>query len=191
MIPGSRIWYKINKRTDTPIIAVWLFCICCVLINLIGLGSYTAISAIFNLTAIALDWSYCIPIVCKLAYGKFERGPFHLGKFSVPINVWAIVRNTFVTIIYVMPTIRRPETPQNVSNSNDLLLASSIHNVSQMNSFFVLISAVTIFSIGYWYAAGRYYYICPRINAQLIMGVEGEGKAGSSGDSSDEKRVVQ
>lgn len=190
MLPGSRIWYKINKRTDTPIIAVWLFCICCVLINLIGLGSYTAIAAIFNLTAIALDWSYCIPIVCKLAYGKFERGPFHLGKFSVPINVWAIVWTTFVTIIYVMPTIR-PVTPENVSNSNSLPLSSSLPNVSQMNYVVVLIAAVAIFSIGYWYAAGQYYYIGPRNNAQLIMGVESEGKAGSSGGSSDEKRVVQ
>ena len=114
MLPGSRIWYKINKSTNTPLYAVWLFAICCILINLIGLGSYIAISAIFNLTAIALDWSYCIPIICKLLYGKFERGPFHLGIFSKAINVWAVVWTTFVTIIYVMPTIR-PVTPQNVS----------------------------------------------------------------------------
>lgn len=114
LLPGSRIWYKINKSTDTPIYATWLFTVCCVLINLIGLGSYTAITAIFNLTAIALDWSYCIPVICKLLYGKFEPGPFHLGKASVPINVTAVVWTTFVTIIYVMPTIR-PVTAENVS----------------------------------------------------------------------------
>ena len=114
MLPGSRIWYKINKSTDTPIYATWLFTICCVLINLIGLGSYTAISAIFNLTAIALDWSYCIPVICKLLYGKFEPGPFHLGKASVAINITAVAWTTFVTIIYVMPTIR-PVTKENVS----------------------------------------------------------------------------
>ncbi|KAL2037455.1 hypothetical protein N7G274_009735 [Stereocaulon virgatum] len=173
MLPGSRIWYKIDKRTDTPIIAVWLFCVCCVCINLIGLGSYTAIVAIFNLTAIALDWSYCIPIICKLAFGRFERGPFHLGKLSIPINIWSIIWTFFVTIIYIMPTIR-PVTPQN------------------MNYVVVLIAAVAIFSIGYWYAAGRHYYIGPRNNVQLIVGVESsDEKAGSSGGSSDEKRVVQ
>jgi len=113
LLPLSRVWYKIDRRTDTPVYAVWLFTVCCVLINLIGLGSYTAIAAIFNLTAIALDWSYCIPIICKLAYGKFERGPFHLGWASVPINIWAVVWTTFVTIIYVQPTIL-PVTPRNV-----------------------------------------------------------------------------
>ena len=116
MLPLSRVWYKINKTTDTPVYSVWLFTICCVLINLIGLGSYTAISAIFNLTAIALDWSYCIPIICKLAYGKFERGPFHLGWASPYINAWAVVWTTFVTIIYVQPTIL-PVKAANVSFS--------------------------------------------------------------------------
>ena len=114
MLPFSKLWYKIWKRTDTPVASVWLFTTCCVLINLIGLGSYTAISAIFNLTAIALDWSYTIPIICKLAYGKFERGPFHLGWASKWINAWAVVWTTFVTIIYVQPVIL-PVTPQNVS----------------------------------------------------------------------------
>jgi len=114
MLPGSRIWYKVSPLTDTPLYSVWLFCLCCVLINLIGLGSYTAISAIFNLTAIALDWSYCIPIFCKLFGHRFERGPFHLGKASPFINVWACIWTAFVTIIYVMPTIR-PVTKKNVS----------------------------------------------------------------------------
>jgi hypothetical protein len=61
-----------------------------------------------------------------------------------------------------------------------------------MNYVVVLIAAVAIFSIGYWYAAGRHYYIGPRNNVQLIVGVESsDEKAGSSGGSSDEKRVTQ
>ena len=63
-----------------------------------------------------------------------------------------------------------------------------------MNYVVVFMAAVAIFAVGYWYVAGRYYYIGPRIKAQLIMGVEGAGagtgKAGSSGGESDEKRVV-
>ncbi|KAL6712923.1 polyamine transporter tpo5 [Lecanora helva] len=173
MLPGSHIWAKIWKKTDTPVYAVWLFCISCVLINLIGLGSYTAISAIFNLTAIALDWSYCIPVICKLLYGKFERGPFHLGWASVPINVWAVTWTTFVTIIYVMPTIR-PVTPEN------------------MNYVSVLMVAVALFAIIYWYAAGQYYYIGPRTKAQLILGVNDEDvkAADMSDNSSGEKREL-
>lgn len=59
-----------------------------------------------------------------------------------------------------------------------------------MNYVVVLMAAVAIFAVGYWYAAGRYYYIGPRVKAQLILGVEGDGKADSSGGSTDEKRVV-
>ena len=58
-----------------------------------------------------------------------------------------------------------------------------------MNYVVVLMAAVALFAIGYWYAAGRYYYIGPRVKAQLIMGVAGEeDKGNSSGGSSDEKR---
>lgn len=155
MLPGSRIWYKVSPLTDTPLYSVWLFCLCCVLINLIGLGSYTAIAAIFNLTAIALDWSYCIPIICKLFGGRFVRGPMHLGKASPYINAWAVIWTTFVTVIYVFPTIM-PVTAEN------------------MNYVTVLIVAVMLFAVIYWYAAGRFYYTGPRVKAQLIIGVEGE-----------------
>ncbi len=59
----------------------------------------------------------------------------------------------------------------------------------QMNYVAVLIVAMFLFALIYWYAAGRYYYVGPRVKAQLIVGVEGEGKIGTSpGDSSEEKR---
>ena len=116
MLPLSRVWYKINKTTQTPLYSVWLFVIVCIIINLIGLGSYTAIAAIFSLTAIALDWSYCIPILCKMIYGKFEPGPFHLGKASFWINLYAVMWTLFVSIIFVLPSVL-PVTPQNVGFS--------------------------------------------------------------------------
>ena len=137
MLPLSRVWYKINKTTNTPIFGVWLFVICCVLINLIALGSYAAIAAVFNLTAIALDWSYCIPIICKMAFVKFERGPFHLGWASWWINAWAVVWTTFVTVIYVQP-ITRPVTPENVRLSSFLFLNFDVfrfYNIFSSSTF--------------------------------------------------------
>ena len=116
MLPGSRIWYKVWKRTSTPVVAVWLYVLLCVIINLIGLGSYITISAIFNTTAIALDWSYCIPILCKLFFGRFRRGPWHLGAASKFVNAWACTWTAFVSVIFVFPTFM-PVTPDNVSFS--------------------------------------------------------------------------
>lgn len=56
-----------------------------------------------------------------------------------------------------------------------------------MNYVVVLMAAVTIFAVGYWYASGRHYYIGPRVKAQLIVGVPGE-EGGKFSGSSDEKR---
>jgi amino acid transporter len=54
LLPGSRVWYKIWSRTATPVLAVWLYVLLNILINLIALASYTAVGAIFNTCAIAL-----------------------------------------------------------------------------------------------------------------------------------------
>ena len=59
LLPFSRVWTKILPLTGTPILAVWISVFWCIAINLIGLGSYTAILGVFNVCAIALDWSYC------------------------------------------------------------------------------------------------------------------------------------
>jgi len=48
LLPGSKLWKKVDKRTDTPIIAVWFTVFWCAAINLIGLGSPITIAAIFN-----------------------------------------------------------------------------------------------------------------------------------------------
>lgn len=37
-----------------------------------------------------------------------------------------------------------------------------------MNYVSVLMVAVAIFAIGYWYAAGRYYYTGPRVRTQVL-----------------------
>jgi len=51
---------------------------------------------------------------CKIIFGKFEPGPWHLGKFSVFVNAWACLWTLFVSIIFILPTVR-PVTAINVS----------------------------------------------------------------------------
>lgn len=48
MLPFSRYMDRIWKRTKTPVIAVWVNVFFCACLGLIDLGSFTAISAIFN-----------------------------------------------------------------------------------------------------------------------------------------------
>jgi amino acid transporter len=48
LLPFSNVWTTINSKTGTPLYAVWISVFWCIVINLIGLGSYAAISGVFN-----------------------------------------------------------------------------------------------------------------------------------------------
>ncbi|RAL06723.1 amino acid transporter [Aspergillus homomorphus CBS 101889] len=142
MLPFSNVWMKVTPLTGTPLNAVWISVFLCIAINLIALGSYTAISAVFTLCSIALDWSYCIPVLCKLFFGKFKPGPWHMGRFSTFINAWACVWTLFVSVIFVLPTAR----PVTASN---------------MNYACVFLVFVLLFALVYWYISGKRFYHGP------------------------------
>ncbi|KIW73982.1 hypothetical protein PV04_02055 [Phialophora macrospora] len=148
LIPFSRVWVIINRWTGTPLYAVWISVFWCIAINLIALGSYIAIAGVFNVCAIALDWSYVIPIVCKLAWKKFEPGPWHMGRFSFWVNIWACTWTLFVTIIFILPTIR-PVTPDN------------------MNYAIVFLVFILLCAIVYWYISGKKFYTGPIVEAEI------------------------
>ncbi|KAJ5592014.1 uncharacterized protein N7459_002383 [Penicillium hispanicum] len=142
MLPFSDVWLKITPWTGTPLYAVWISVFFCIAINLIALGSYTAIDGVFTLCSIALDWSYCIPILCKLFFGKFQPGPWHMGPFSTIVNAWACLWTLFVSIIFVLPT-DMPVTPDS------------------MNYACVYLVAVLLFALIYWWIRGRVVYTGP------------------------------
>lgn len=125
LMPFSNVWIKIAPWTGTPLYAVWMSVFFCIAINLIALGSYIAISGVFTVCAIALDWSYCIPILCKLLFGKFEPGPWHMGPFSTIVNIWACLWTLFVSIIFVLPTAM-PVTAASVRISTLLLFSGML-----------------------------------------------------------------
>jgi amino acid transporter len=147
LIPLSSVWVKINPLTGTPLYAVWISVFFCIAINLIGLGSYAAILGVFNVCAIALDWSYIIPILCKMYGGKFVPGPWHMGKASYWVNAWACIWTLFVTIIFVLPTA--------------LPVAADTMNYAAVFLVFILVC-----SLVFWYISGRRYYTGPIIEAQ-------------------------
>lgn len=155
LIPGHNIWTQINPKTGTPLYAVWISVFFCIAINLIGLGSYAAIAGVFNICAIALDWSYCIPIACKLLFGRFEPGPWHMGVFSKYVNAWACLWTLFVSIIFILPTVR-PVTALTMNYASVFLV--------------LILGCAAIF----WYISGRKYYSGPVIEAE---GYDSHGEA--------------
>ncbi|KAG0649946.1 putative amino-acid permease [Hyphodiscus hymeniophilus] len=148
LLPFSNVWTKINSKTGTPLYAVWISVFWCIVINLIGLGSYAAIAGVFNVCAIALDWSYCIPIACKLLFGKFQPGPWHMGRLSPFVNAWACIWTFFVSIIFILPTVRP--------------VAADTMNYASVFLVFICGCAAV-----FWYTNGRFYYHGPVVEAQL------------------------
>ena len=115
LVPLACMWTRVDVKTGTPIPAVWGYAVAVVIVNLLGLVSGIAIAAVFTVCAIALNVSYLIPILCKMMYpNRFERGPWHLGRWSTAVNIIAVFWNTFIAIILFLP-LQLPVTPSNVS----------------------------------------------------------------------------
>ncbi|RKF54439.1 Amino-acid permease 2 [Erysiphe neolycopersici] len=161
LLPFSQVWLSVNRWTGTPLNAVWITVVLCILVNLIGLGSSIAIAGVFDVCAISLDLSYCIPIFCKLFYGKFEPGPWHMGKFSWWVNVWALIWTIFVSLIFLLPTIR-PITAQN------------------MNYAAAFLALILTFSWVFWIVSGKKYYSGPinEIHGDMIISVSSKDPKG-------------
>ncbi|KAF8336463.1 amino acid/polyamine transporter I [Cantharellus anzutake] len=110
--PDKRILSRVWRVTETPMNALVVTVILQCLFGLLYLASYTAINAVFSITAVALDLSYIIPTAGKL-YGylsgsceiRFQPGPFYLGRWGYAINAYAILWTIFETGILIMPQV--------------------------------------------------------------------------------------
>ncbi|KAL2183927.1 amino-acid permease [Thermothelomyces heterothallicus CBS 203.75] len=142
LVPLSRVLRRVSARARAPLAAVWAYAAAVVVVNLLGLASRAAVAAVFAVCAAAFNATYVLAIVCKMAYGRFERGPWHLGRWSVPVNLVAVAWNAFVSVIFFLPT-ELPVTREN------------------MNYAAVVFTFVLLFSIGFWYTHGRHYYTGP------------------------------
>lgn len=152
LLPFSHHWRRVSKRSQTPIAAVWLYAALEIIVNLLGLMSDTAISAVFNVCTVALNISYLVPIVCKMLYGRFEKGPWNLGRWSFVMNVVAVGWNTLMAVIFFFPT-RLPVAAEN------------------MNYAIVVFVFVLMFSVGFWYTRGRHFYTGPGTRRPLAATV--------------------
>jgi amino acid transporter len=115
-LPFSSFLSKINKYTHTPVNAVWFVVLFSIGLNCIAIGSTQTATAIFSITAPALDISYVSVILAHRLYKdkvKFVEGPFTLGKWGATINWVSIVWVLFIsTVLFFPPTV--PVTASNM-----------------------------------------------------------------------------
>lgn len=89
--PFSGLWKQVNSRTKTPVNAVWFnTALGCLVLLLIFAGG-AAIDAIFSIGALAAFFAFTLPIFIRVFFvgQRFRAGPWHLGRWSVPVGVVA------------------------------------------------------------------------------------------------------
>jgi amino acid transporter len=111
-LPASMFWHRINKRTRTPTNAIWLAAGGAFLLGLPYLWNPTAYAAVTSIAVIGLYIAYVLPTLLRLLQGdSFQRGPWHLGKWSKPIGVVAVAWVIFITVLFMLPQVS-PVTAQ-------------------------------------------------------------------------------
>lgn len=74
--------YRINRRTQTPVNAVFASAFIALLLGLLVFAGPTASSAIFALGIAGQYTAYSIPIASRFLGGRnWQPGPFTLGRF--------------------------------------------------------------------------------------------------------------
>ncbi|TQF01974.1 amino acid permease [Kitasatospora acidiphila] len=103
-LPGSTWWRRTSTRTGTPVAAVWLSVSVAWLLALPSLWSMTAYGAVTAINVIGMTPAYAIPIYLRLrAKSRFVPGPWHLGRWSRPIGIAAVVWVVIVTVLVCLP----------------------------------------------------------------------------------------
>jgi choline transport protein len=125
--------------------------VCC-LLALIYIGSTAAFNALISLPLITLYISYMIPIAFLLlrkVRGQHPQyGPFKLGRWGIPINLYSVLYILYVLSFVPLPTIL-PVTALNMNYAGPLALA------------------VIILALMDWFLSGRFRFEIPVLKRQL------------------------
>jgi hypothetical protein len=85
---------------------VWLAAGGAFLLGLPYLWNATAYAAVTSIAVIGLYIAYVIPTFLRLRQGEaFQRGPWHLGRYSRAIGVIALVWVAFITVLFMLPQV--------------------------------------------------------------------------------------
>jgi choline transport protein len=110
-----------------PLNAIYMSVTLSILLSLIVIGSSVALDAIVSLCTLAAFMSYTLPIGSflwyRIAHGQsIAYGPWKLGKWGIPINIFALCWCIFFVAILPFPS-EMPVTWQNMNYAGPIGLA--------------------------------------------------------------------
>ncbi len=146
VIPFSTFFQHISPRLMVPVRSIVLVLVINVFLLLISIGSPTAFNAFTSITVICLYISYAAPIVFmilkRLRHEPVPESSFTLGRWGLPINVFALAYTFLASIFLFFPPVAAT-TPQT------------------MNWAILLFSAAVMSCLLYWCFRGRNFYQGP------------------------------
>ena len=145
-VPGSQFWHKINPRTRTPTNSIWFAAVGAFILGLPYLYSPVAYFAVTSIAVIGLYIAYGIPILLRLLAGdKFQRGPWHLGRWSYLVGWIAVIWIVFIAILFVLPQ------------------AAPGNDFKTFNYAPVAVGVVLVYSGGYWFLSAKNWFKGPKV----------------------------
>jgi amino acid transporter len=145
-VPGSEFWHKINPRTRTPTNSIWFAAVGAFLLGLPYLWNPVAYAAVTSIAVIGLYIAYGLPILLRLLAGeKFQRGPWHLGRWSYIVGWIAVIWIAFIAILFVLPQVAPGTTLQTFNYS------------------IIAVAVVLLYSGGYWFLSAKNWFKGPKV----------------------------
>ena len=139
----------VDSKNRVPVRAVLLTCSIVVLLSLLNLGTeaYVALNAVSSLSSLALYLSYIIILAVVLRArlspsGSFRAGEWNLGRWGLPLNVFALVYTLYTMVWLPFPTTL-PVSAQSMNYCGPVFVAA--------------MSGV----VGAWYVWGRKHWQGP------------------------------
>ncbi|KAH0843545.1 hypothetical protein AYO21_10590 [Fonsecaea monophora] len=180
--PYSDYFAQVNKRFQMPLRAMMGFIVLNLLTGLLVLGSSLAFYAIISGGGVALQVSYCIPILCVVLRGRQHLPPrphFDLGRWGYAVNIAGLLWSIIVVLFYVFPQY-----------------VPVVGEIANMNWAIVILAGVVVFGGVYWFWKGRHEYLIFSnsilddnvvIHGEAV--VTGRDAAATFGQSQPEKRL--
>ncbi|PCH35537.1 APC amino acid permease [Wolfiporia cocos MD-104 SS10] len=108
-LPLSRLLYRVNAHTQTPVNCAWFVAVIAILLGLLAFAGTHAISAVYSLGVCGQYIAYIIPIASRFAGGaQWRPGPFSLGRWGLIVAIIAVLWMVFAITILVFPSSPGP-----------------------------------------------------------------------------------
>jgi choline transport protein len=98
---------QVSRRYNSPLNAVYVTTFLSLVLCLVNLGSNVAFNIIISLNLVAFLVTYLLSIGCvlwkRLQHEPLPPAKFSLGRWGVPINIFAVLYSTLAIVLSCFP----------------------------------------------------------------------------------------